>query len=933
MSRRGSRRRGQQRWRLALGVCVGLLLLGGGWWYLGERQGQGQAAALASAREHLARHAPGKAIPLLRAVVQTQPKDGVARELLGQALLQAGDAAAALKELRRALSLGRDSIDNRLAIARAHLLRGEFDDAQARLASARAEDNPDWQLLSGDVLAARGAAEDALPFYRRAVELQPDHLDAYLGQARAEMASGKLDAAAETLSRALARDLAETGLWLVQGQLALAQRKHADALAAFSKVLAGEPAHELALLGAASAELGEARYDAAAKTLDRLSEPAQAGPRALFLRAMVATGQRDARAALNYLRRVLAAAPEHRDSLRHAARLHFQLAEYGDAEHMLRRLLKLEPDDASTLRMLEAAQLAAGRFDAAAYDFDALDHAAGQDPRMLTLLGAALLRGGDVDGSARALDAAQQRDPASLAVARQLLMTRLAARRFDDVITQAPALRDKGDTTLAPDVLVVAAHLGKRDVAAARTAAEALMTRHAGDALAYNVLAFVQEAAGDVAAARDTYQRTLDIAPDFDAAHLNLARLDISDGNPDAARAQFEAVLAKQPDHPQALDGLAMLALADKNPARAVELWQQARRANPDAVRPRLLLSRHAREDGRAQEAIDFAREAWQIAPYAPGVQLEYCMSLLAGNRNDDALPLARALAKRYPDDGKLTRLLAIALARNGDSAGLRDVLAHMIEAAPGNLDARVALARLALQQRRSSEVAKLADEIAGLPAGAPVADELRGDAALQQEDPAAAAAAYARAHAVQPTRSLVLKLDAAEQATGKHGGRLAAWLEQHPDDLQVRAVYAGQLQKAGDDAAAVAEFERVLAAAPDSAVVRNNLAWLYRKLGDGRALDMAQQAYELAPRRAEITDTYGWILFEQGRHEQALKILEQAHELAPGNPDIRFHRASALARMGRQDEALKELEALLRESTEFESRALAEQLQFELQS
>ena len=127
--------------------------------------------------------------------------------------------------------------------------------------------------------------------------------------------------------------------------------------------------------------------------------------------------------------------------------------------------------------------------------------------------------------------------------------------------------------------------------------------------------------------------------------------------------------------------------------------------------------------------------------------------------------------------------------------------------------------------------------------------------------------------------------------------------------------------------------FERVLATAPDSAVIRNNLAWLYRKNGDGRALEMAEQAYKLAPRRAEIADTYGWILLEQGRHEQAMKILEAAMALSPGNPDIRFHWASALERMGRADDARRELEALLKEPAEFESRALAEQLRLDLES
>jgi Flp pilus assembly protein TadD len=237
------------------------------------------------------------------------------------------------------------------------------------------------------------------------------------------------------------------------------------------------------------------------------------------------------------------------------------------------------------------------------------------------------------------------------------------------------------------------------------------------------------------------------------------------------------------------------------------------------------------------------------------------------------------------------------------------------------------------VQEGKADEAQSLIDDISRLPNGAAAADELRGDAALLARDPAKASAAYAAAFARGPTRELMLKLDGAERGAGQDKGRLATWLARHPDDAQVRALQAARLQADGDDTGAIAEFERVLSAAPDSPVVRNNLAWLYRKIGDGRALEMARSAYELAPRRAEVADTYGWILLEQGSHEQALKVLEQALELAPKNPDIRYHRASALERTGRDEDALRELEALLRDPADFDSRADAEQLLYQLQS
>ena len=65
---------------------------------------------------------------------------------------------------------------------------------------------------------------------------------------------------------------------------------------------------------------------------------------------------------------------------------------------------------------------------------------------------------------------------------------------------------------------------------------------------------------------------------------------------------------------------------------------------------------------------------------------------------------------------------------------------------------------------------------------------------------------------------------------------------------------------------------------------------------GDERAIDFARRAYEAAPSRAEIADTYGWIMLRKGNTVQAVELLNTAIAGAPENSDIRYHFASALA-------------------------------------
>ncbi|PTB82568.1 hypothetical protein C9933_01600, partial [Methylophaga nitratireducenticrescens] len=95
------------------------------------------------------------------------------------------------------------------------------------------------------------------------------------------------------------------------------------------------------------------------------------------------------------------------------------------------------------------------------------------------------------------------------------------------------------------------------------------------------------------------------------------------------------------------------------------------------------------------------------------------------------------------------------------------------------------------------------------------------------------------------------------------------------------------------------------------NAVALNNLAWLYYETGDNRALDTARKAYELVPDSAAVADTYGWILFESGEHQQSLVVLEKAHELDPGSREIAMHLVEAYRAAGRDDDARRILTKL----------------------
>ena len=214
-------------------------------------------------------------------------------------------------------------------------------------------------------------------------------------------------------------------------------------------------------------------------------------------------------------------------------------------------------------------------------------------------------------------------------------------------------------------------------------------------------------------------------------------------------------------------------------------------------------------------------------------------------------------------------------------------------------------------------------------------ADEAEGDVLLAAKRFDDAGAAYTKAHRTKPSGSLAIKLFKANRAAGSPHPEegLIKWVVANPSDLAARQFLAGYYQASAQPKLALAEYEQMLRQRPDDPAVLNNLAWLVQESDQKRARKLAQHAYELAPGRPEIADTYGWILVQMGEVKQALSVLESALKSAPGNGDIQYHVAMARAQNGDRASATAMMKQLLASDTAFASRPQAEQFLKNLQS
>ena len=138
------------------------------------------------------------------------------------------------------------------------------------------------------------------------------------------------------------------------------------------------------------------------------------------------------------------------------------------------------------------------------------------------------------------------------------------------------------------------------------------------------------------------------------------------------------------------------------------------------------------------------------------------------------------------------------------------------------------------------------------------------------------------------------------------------AGLERDENSSALRLLLALVLESAGRYDDAIAEYETMFKADPESTIVANNLASLLsERRGDAASLD---RAYQIATRfrNSEVPqflDTLGWIYYLRGEYPTALSLLKTAAEKLPNVGMVQYHLGMALKQLGQTDLAVASLQ------------------------
>jgi len=905
----------------AAGLCVVLLAACGA---------NTPPALVKSAKDYLAKGDTNAAAIQLRSALQKAPDNAEARYLLGTVLSGRRDFAGATKELRRALELGYPADEVLPTLARALLEDGDAKELIDEFGNTKLG-NPDAQAalkttLGNAQISLRNlvGAEAA---YNAALAAKADYPDALLGIATLRMESGNLAEAKKIVDTVLAQPQPPAEASLFKSQLLAADGQPDAARAVLQKVLEVKPDYLQARYQLASLLIAKGDLEQASAQIAAIKKISPQDGRAYFFEALIASQRGDLPAAREAILQVLKRSPDHVPSLLLAGEIEYRAKQFNQAEDYLRRALQRAPGLPYAERLLATTYL---RLGSPLHALEVLQPAlsrGSRDPQLMAVAGEASLAVGDVPKAAQYFAQSSSLDPGNAAARTRLGQVRFAEGDTEGAIHDLEAASAMEPNVSTADLALVADFLRQKQFDQALAAVGRLEQKQPNSALVYNLKGIVYLSKRDPAMARASFERALQIQPDFLPAVNNLAQLDRIENKPEAARQRYQALLEKQPNNEQVLLGLAnLLQSLGGDPNEIESLLKKAVIANPQSINVRVALVTFYTRKGDSKQALLAAQEANTALPNDPRtLELLGQVQLATG----DATLAVDTFSKQVTaQPGAVEPLMRLA----GALVALKDydkAIEKLREALKINPDLYEASREIVAIDVRSGRTDQALTEIKAIQQRQPKDVRgyvLEGDFLAGQQKWAQAEAAFRVAQKLAPDDGTVaLRIYAVMSNGGKPtAADLAAdkWMKEHPKDVAVPDYLAELALKKQDYRAAARQYQELVVRQPDNVLFLNNLAWVAGELGDPKALSYAEKAATLAPANASVLDTLGMLLVKQGNVREGLEKLQKAAQLAPNQSDIRLHLAEAMIKAGDKTAARKELETLAQASSPAQAKS-----------
>lgn len=578
-----------------------------------------------------------KAKPYLEAVQRLQPGSGVAK-LLAKIYLAEKSNNRAIASLEAYLAANPRDSQALLLLASAQMAQGRHARATQMMQEAlRTQDNPSMRAMLGMSLLGAGKFADSASALEASFQKDPGQLQAGVALATLYMQSGQTEKAVRVASSLVKQRPDSPGLQYLLGS---ARARHGDAAgarSAFETALKLDATYAAPAVSLASLDIDQGAYDKAAGRLNAVLARDEKNIDALgeFGRLAERRGQ------LVEAQRWFEKAEDHSPAGNlqpGLALVEFYLRNSNPdaAVEAAKRLSSKAPEAIPVLLIAARARLASGDAPTAKSNLARAAALASYNPSVLLQVALLQLSAGDMSGAVHSLDKALDERPDFLPA--QALRADLEIRqgelaKAEQRIRQIVAAHPKaevgyalqGDLALARGQMAAAADAYRRahqlaqssasmlrlyrllsvsEAKAAQQFAEQWLKAHPQDLDARRAVADGYARAGNLAAARSSYEMLLKSAPEDAEALNNLANVLLLSNDP-AALGVAEKALKIQPGAAHIIGTTGWAAYKAGQSDRALRLLRDARLRDPGNPDTRYFLAVVLAGAGRTAEARD----------------------------------------------------------------------------------------------------------------------------------------------------------------------------------------------------------------------------------------------------------------------------------------------------------------------------------------
>lgn len=887
---------------------------------------QAQTSFKEQARSLIEQKQYTQALDLITGAHNSGRADADSYRLLAEVYLNVGSGIPAEAAIDRARQLGADYAATAVPFAKSKLIQGQYGRALAALRGVTIPESlrDEALIITGDAHFANGSFAEAERVYQNAKQQFPDNYQSYLGLARLSLKQGQLEQAKDLADMAYQRSQDNTMVQYTRGLLAKytgdtvrAEEYMTDAVRLF-------PGNVMANLELAEIKINQQKYNQAELYLDAVYQINPRNPMALYLSGVILSSKGEYAEAEALLNRSRSVTENFLPALYVRGLVAYQLNNNDVAIELLTKVLGARPANRTARIALAGSYLKKQQPRAAYNTLLPLIEQQQDDVNVLAMAAAILIAQGETERGRAMYERVAQLQGNQSAEVVPGLDTKLALAQFvagdsKNALSTLSVFAASKDVQLRDLGVLGSMQLRTDDFEGANITISKIIEVAPNRALGYNMRGTLEFQKRDFEAAIQSFTQALTLEANYFTARRNRALAAMNLRQYDRAETDLKRLLEDKPSDTRAKAALGKVLLENGKAEEAVPYFREAVRLIPDSVVLWADYSQALADSGNTTRAIEEARATAVRGNDNPAILKRMGLLLLELDQARAAeRPLSRYAVFKYAS-GEANLLHGRALLKTGLFTGARMAFLRAAESTEDMIDPDVVewyLFATEAMGRKLTEAEARLSTLKSTKRPADIPASLIGQVFLDKGEPELAASAYREALKSGKTEQLVIGLSRALYAMGLGSSGIQELERYLTGDIQARLVrteLASRYEQKEDFENASKQYERILQSGVADASVVAKLAMVYLRLGNRDSARLAERAYLMSPDDPAILDVAGWIALQAERKTvQAIDYLEKATRRAPGKAVYKYHLGIAYLARGNRSDAARVLQQAL---------------------